>query len=512
MTQIYKPYDPNKEQDQQGSLILNPGGQGAGPAPMAQSNTGGGVTPTTPRGSGAWTNVQRYLDLNEPQTGQMAGQLISPLLQEGQAIKSDLTTQGQDYSGIIGAAQTKSDDEMAFWDRMKTAGYIPTAEEIAKYGGTELGQEAEITPFNPNMSTTDRMVNYARNVGQSSTEPGRMAMLEGMEGQGTTQGESLLNQMLLQGSPSARNQFASLQASPSQLGTQAVAMTDAYGQALQDLYNEQQGYVDKINPYLQNQVGGLEGQIGDWQTAYNTAVSDKTQGIQGRLWSDFSNLAEQQYQQLLPDNYLFTLSDDEILKMVDNGTLDRMAAVGIITKKDALRKFANQAAVSNVVGDIQTYLPNDYYQFTEGGAPSYTSWDDWQTQNPVWTVMSSGLREDGDSRGHPYLDLPAMLKNWTGHIENRYGSTEHTPVHQDQARLDALNALMAGEVPADYVSPTGAGTYTPEPVPDYTRDKESYLPPSPPPEEPVGWQPGDPKPGPDDPNLEAYYEWLKSQG
>ena len=156
---------------------------------------GTGVRPTQPEtGSGSWTNLQSYLDLNKPGAEQMAGKIGAGIEQQrqqyGQAVGQAEKGYGDYLKGLEQTAKGKEE-----WAGRVAEGWTPSPKEIQEQvtGGLfQTGATPEqFSGQYPELQAQRQSL--AERLGRTATESGRMQELKGIQGPQTTRGETLLN-------------------------------------------------------------------------------------------------------------------------------------------------------------------------------------------------------------------------------------------------------------------------------------------------------------------------------
>ena len=183
-----------EEEQGQGQQIGQQPGQPSGGTAI----TGGGtVRPTTGETqSGSWTNLNKYLQLNQPQGQQMA-----------QNIAQDVSRQRQDVQGAYGQAgsdlyQGALDLNKERYNKVgQLSDYLMNKPTVEGLQGME--QEGFFkTPQAPTVDLSSQAYQEQKlqeRINALGDEPGRIAELQRLQNPQATRGEGLLNQYLLQG-------------------------------------------------------------------------------------------------------------------------------------------------------------------------------------------------------------------------------------------------------------------------------------------------------------------------
>lgn len=381
----YLPQQPLEEEEQPqptgagGSTII-----GGGPP---QTPAMGGTQPSTPQGSGSWTNLQRYLDVNQPQATQMAQKIGTGFQQQRGEIGERIKQEGEQYQAGLAPVQQKAEQERAFaaslmpqtdysqvdysalpyridtrdpqtgdytrdtsyadrigelqskleryqttdpkdlypfvwrkedadyWEQKKAddiakiqnlvsglqyQGSVrstptPTEAQMDQFGRGELFMpERAIDPFQTGQQSA--LEAYRQRLAQTRTEPGRIGELERLYGGEVTKGESLLNQLLLQGNPYARQMWGEQQQqfeSPTGLPAQLEATTteaQAQQRALEDLRAQNLAQA----PELQQLAGDIQSRLVDPMTqSWQNIMGGQQYGVVLDLHSGWVDLKNQ---------------------------------------------------------------------------------------------------------------------------------------------------------------------------------------------------------------------------
>ncbi len=250
-----------------------PGGQ---PTGAGGTVVGGAGRPTTPQGSGSWTNLQAYTQANVPQTAQMTEQIRGGLEAQRGAAEEQIKGSKEAYEADLRSGG-KGLEKRRGWVKDVVAGDDPSTPEV------ETGWYPEETPegmFSAGKPLAGYDVGgevrgvvgaYGERVGATSTEQGRLAELRRLQGAGITRGESALNQLLMQTDPGAKSMFEQQRAQAPGLGQQ-------YATTQQDLATRQKA-LQKMQGALPGELGetlygGYKDVEGQQKTTYDQALED----------------------------------------------------------------------------------------------------------------------------------------------------------------------------------------------------------------------------------------------
>lgn len=191
----------DEEQKRQDQIRAASGMPDAGGASMPA-----GAQPSPTSGaSGNYTNLQRYLDENKSQAGDLAGKVAGTVTAAGEEAKTaaeGLAAAGKSQveaarvqpSGIVNEAATNPTGVDA--DAAKKAAF--QKERDASYTGPSSLEDVQ--GF---QDAQDKVKKAQERIGLTETEPGRTTLLKEMGGPGYGQGKADLNQLLLSGDPNA---------------------------------------------------------------------------------------------------------------------------------------------------------------------------------------------------------------------------------------------------------------------------------------------------------------------
>ncbi len=185
------------------------GASGAAGGPPASLPSGAQPSPTS-GASGNFTNLQRYLEENRSQAGDLAGKVAGTVTAAGEEAKTaaeGLAAAGKTQieaarvqpSGVLEEAAV---NPMAVaGDPAKKAAF--TRERDASYAGPAGLEDVE-----GYQTAQDKVRKAQERIGLTETETGRTALLEEMGGPGYGRGKATLNQLLLSGDPDAARTVA----------------------------------------------------------------------------------------------------------------------------------------------------------------------------------------------------------------------------------------------------------------------------------------------------------------
>lgn len=196
--------DEEEKQRQEQLLAASgvPGAAGAGGAALPA-----GAQPSGTSGaSGNYTNLQRYLDENKSQSGDLAQKVAGTVTSAGEEAKTAAQNVADEGNKEIQAARVPEDTGL-----VEQASKNPTsvAADAAKTADFQKERDAAYTgptgldSVQGFQSAQDLVRQAQEKAGLTDTEAGRTTLLSDMGGPGYGQGKADLNQLLLSGDPDA---------------------------------------------------------------------------------------------------------------------------------------------------------------------------------------------------------------------------------------------------------------------------------------------------------------------
>lgn len=404
----YDKEDPNAIQGAggtQASSIIGGGGTQAGGA------AGGPVAPA-PQGSGRWSNLQSYLDLNKPVAGKMAerlsgmryGQTGAPGSVYGQQeeIGSRILEKQGEYADTMGLLGEKAQSEKEFMDSLY-GGAAPTEEQIGTYGGGELTTQEEAAPqFDAGVQSD--MQRYRDYLNRADTEEGRFGLLKQFEAPGTTRGESTLNQLLMQGTPDLQEKFAerkNIFDDPRSGLSEALTNVGAYT-------DQARGGLENLRAANLERAGGIQGYADELKTGtidpWRQDYLDRAGGMQEELYGRYA---------------------DYTRSLVGRG----------MSTKDAQEKAAKW-----IGGNAGDYLPYNAEYGLQGAV-----YDPFSAQEAIaeqdYQTRRAGEVFPGATKRQSYSKI--LTDYLAGLQEQALGRAPDITEHQDYARWQSINDLLA---------------------------------------------------------------------
>jgi hypothetical protein len=197
------PVDESQEQEPQAQPGAAGGTIGAGHTGATQQQ----------RGSGTWTNLQSYLRSNQPQAQQMAGRIAGNVEQQRQQYGQEVQKQGQRYEDYLRGLERPEEERKEAVKRIAgwtiDQGGDPTAEAQQLVSGGIFSKRKDPESFESFDPSAQDILQKQKQMQETTNrlrdESGRIQALRELQDPQATRGEGLLNQLLLQGNPQAKN-------------------------------------------------------------------------------------------------------------------------------------------------------------------------------------------------------------------------------------------------------------------------------------------------------------------
>jgi len=279
-------YDLFDDQDEEQSKQTS----GDSTSPLQSIGSDGGVIGGTsgsndkgPTHSGAWTNLQSYLDANQDQNfgTKVAGKLQSTVDNANQAV-SDAD---QGFKSQVDQGTTKYDSDLVNSALSDPTNFTQDSSQVAKfnqqrdasYGGpSTLSDNAAL--YNPAQTAVDQAQQESQ---ASQSEGGRMSLLDkyfGGTGSQYTQGQKNLDNFLVQADPNAQQAFTKANQSTNDL----VNNFNSDVSADQDYASKAKGTTEAARNQTRQALGiddngnliSGTGAIGTFQDYLNNKVTD----------------------------------------------------------------------------------------------------------------------------------------------------------------------------------------------------------------------------------------------
>lgn len=244
-----------KSGDPQGMTLS---GQGSVFDDAGQQQQPGAKDPTAPTESGQFTPIQKYIEANKG--GQVKEQLVNPLGQRWDTAKQGLNGVEDQFKGQVNAQATRPNEELlkgAALDPTKTVQDPEKKAAVLGQGAAQYKGPTALSQYEAGNKAVTGAEKADQEVEQSKSEAGRMNLIDSTYRRPTTtHGETLLDQLLMQNDPEARNQLTSFQGQYDSLDKDAGAIrtnAGAYGKAaVDDAAKSRQLYKSTIvDPYTQ---------------------------------------------------------------------------------------------------------------------------------------------------------------------------------------------------------------------------------------------------------------------
>jgi len=218
-----------------------------------------------PKGSGRFMNLQKYVQANAPQAGQMAGRIGGNIANKAQATGQSAQGVQSQFGQQVANENTRLNQTGQFVNQLGSAqgsqGILQSPEDLQKFQQIRQGQS---NLQQANLSQQQQQLQALQEQGKlAGSEAGRFQLLRQNFGTPSySLGQRKLDQLLLQTTPGAT------QAMQQQINPALAGLQQTLGGAEQD---------------INSQYTGLQGLIGQQQQALGSALSSGVSGIESQL-------------------------------------------------------------------------------------------------------------------------------------------------------------------------------------------------------------------------------------
>lgn len=276
-------------------------GSSSDSSPIVGSSTSSTATPK--QGSGSFTNINKYVEANKPQVGNLTSGISDKINKEAQGVNSGLTQAQNSFQTQYNPEKSRIDSGESYINNS-----IQKAQQGQRLSGDDLNKYAQYRENQGPILQTDSSLNdlqqkatNAQNLsGMTQTSSGRQQLLSDTFASPTySTGQKRLDQLLLQSTPgTARDLINSANTATNGLSDkvgqeagneqQSIADINARRSALQQLAGGQaqsltSGFENQLRQSLATQQAAREGQVSQAKTDIDKAINE------GRF-SDASNL------------------------------------------------------------------------------------------------------------------------------------------------------------------------------------------------------------------------------
>jgi len=271
-----------EEKDQEtGSMNLGQQNQGDISAQSGSPAPSQSIRPPSPKGSGRFMNLQKYISANAPQAQQMASSIGQGFAQQAGQAQQNVQSAASQFGQQAQKEQERLGQAGQFAQRLGEAPgaqeILSSPEQLAQFRQLQQGQ------FNlsqPNLTQEQQQLQQLQaKQQQAKTEAGRFQMLRDKFGNPSyTLGQRRLDQLLLQNAPGAATQIQgainpAIQGLQQSLSGTQQDIASRYN-ALQQLVGEAQGQIE------QGITGGLSKVESDVEAARQKAIEDRALRMQ----------------------------------------------------------------------------------------------------------------------------------------------------------------------------------------------------------------------------------------
>lgn len=363
-----------------GAGVNSPGGSGAGSSAQA------GASAPKPSTSGSWTNLNSYLGANSDQATQLGTQIAGSVNQKGQQAQTDISNLGTNFGQAVNqnvVAQNEDATNKAITDASGlTAGQTLNADDQQAFNtqaNASYGGPTDVTTFNGYNQAQQDVNTAAQAANATKTEAGRGTLLQDQfkdtSKYGYSQGESNLDQLLLQNSKGAQDALAPVANNWSNLdGALNTTVTSGANQAQQAAQTDQTTSAaakNALSSATSNFQNNLTGGLTDLQTQNQNLWSSLQAAVNsGQITPEEAQSLGFQTSDNNPDsshNYLAPAALGKYFSQAANPTLSSFANADQYAQAAALAQLAGQSDSS--------FLPsaNISQAGTATAAPAFTA-------------------------------------------------------------------------------------------------------------------------------------------
>lgn len=475
--------EQKKEDDQQtaGSPEQQPGGQQiSGESAVVRGNEPAQAPGSQGQGSGQFTNLQSYLDVNaDRKFGQeVAGKAQQTVDQAGKAQE----TADTGFRQKVNSNAIDLDQNLLSEAQRDPNAVVSTADKFqnfqkmrdAQYGGPKNLVDTE--DYSPASTATDR----ARETSEmTQSEGGRKAYLDQEYGSGVgrydyTPGMKKLDNLLIQndqgsreafqgvqkGAADVQDRFGTLKNTLAQYADQRAAATQGARTATRGMLGlDENGTINKDKGALADTLHSAEARVKDLNTQHDTTLASYKNALAGKDNATLQKLGVNQGQQL------FGLDPTSKAFLTDSGQANINTGA---TKEQQLR----MAALSKLAGVDNTFLPdaNAAGSYDPGASVKFEGKllndqaaaraaaynDKVNTKNRVFNT--GGFDPDsGNPTGHTMESLTDALAR-TGKMANFYSQIPGGDTYNAYQYSKLLNELKSLQESSGYNNTIGGGT------------------------------------------------------
>lgn len=221
-------YIPSEDEDQQSGMnVLTPAGQSQSQIQQEQQNLQpqGSAAPATSqptagqsnaassggKGSGTFTNLQKYMDANKPATQNIAKEVTKSSERQASQIGKQIQDQKSQFQQQVDANRARMQSAQNFANQqIQQAGQQPVDQSAVTRFQNILNQPNQFNQASADYSGIQNQVQNLQNLSdRSNRQDARMQLLRGaFGGDRYTMGQQALDDFLVASSPTAREQVA----------------------------------------------------------------------------------------------------------------------------------------------------------------------------------------------------------------------------------------------------------------------------------------------------------------
>jgi hypothetical protein len=475
----YVPTDPNlldeeEEERRRQETVPGTSAPGDGGEAPVDAGPGGG---TTAAGIEPFTNINAYLDANREQAAELSGKLAGKLTEEEQKIRGDIGKTGEETQAQIAQNRVSADEGLVNRALEKPTDFVKNQADLEAF--TKMRDASYQGPRsiaeNRAAELSGQVREGQRRAGLVDTEEGRSELLR-LYGNNPTQGQVMLDQLLLGADPNSRqtlsaaaNPFSSLDEYLDEVSGQARTAgeaADSDATAARNLVSSRLSGEGGAIPAFQSDLQRRLAQRKDQEVQELAAMK---QGL-----SNFYLTPEQMTGAGLTQEELIRMRDknralanhyqqpEDVLQFLTERSPDEAYTVGNVATPEDVARYNALAQLAGITPDFLTdgrAAPANLYDFDARSAGRTIG-------DKLYGLDESFLRMD-----------PSTM---SPEEQQRYLSVGHRTKLAGRADDGTLSFLPGGgfgyEGDPDFVWPGGPPIgYWPGPAPDSEEERQITL-------------------------------------
>ena len=338
------------------------GGIGSAAAPVGAKPT----TSAVKQGSGRFTNIQKYIQANQPATARLAESAAAGVERRAQEARQSASEAQEGFEQESAAERQRLSGAKEYASQtLSQAGQAPlTEEQLGRFTSLRKGEQQQFNPAEERFAEAISQAKQAKQLSESArTEAGRFELIKQAFSKPTeryTKGAGKLDQLLLQASPEASKQFLSrTKQATAGLTEEVAAQREANRVALQQL----SGQSEEARAFIAGQLPEvLSAQETAIRGSRDTAIEERQQHMDSLIEAfNSGEISAEQASQL-------GLSEGDILYGADLGqyltpgkfaTLSEAVTPEQASRYQALRQLSGTISPSLLSGEIGGFDPTE---------------------------------------------------------------------------------------------------------------------------------------------------------